>query len=407
MGFYRYKAVDRYGKRIEGEIEAESRLFVFERLNELGHLPVEVEAISAEHSTLRGTRRKSWLARGPSRAQVTLLTRELAMLLKAGLTLDGALALLEEEGRANAMRSVVTRLRYELSEGRSFADALAAQGDVFPEVYCNMVRVAEASGRLQEVLEQIAAAREQEQKIRTKMLSALLYPSFLVVSAIAIVTLLLVYVIPRFKLVIADAGAETPESARLVIAASDWLNAHGTTLALGLLALFLVVRLALRLEGFAHALQSLLFRLPVIGRLLKANMTIVFSRSLATLLNSGIELPMALDLSRRLVRARPAARAIEAAVEALRKGQDFIAPLAGARLFDPTVINLLRVGEESGNLAESASYLAEMYEEKADVLIKRILIVLEPAIIILVSLLVAGIVIAILSAIISVNDLVA
>jgi len=405
VGFYNYTAVDRSGQRIEGEIEAETRSYVFERLNELGHLPIEVREVAAG-GILGRQGRSSLIKRGPSRAQITLMTRELAMLLKAGVTLDQALGLLESDQRSGVVVKLITRIRYELSNGRNFADALQTQGDVFPPVYVNMIRVAEASGRLQEVLEQIAEAREQDQKLRAKMVSALLYPGFLVVTAIAMVTLLLVFVIPRFKQVITSSGAEIPKGAQIVIAASDWLSANIAYLAIAILSLFLLVRFAMGLAVVRNAWDNMVFRMPVIGNVVKTHMTVVFCRTLSTLLKSGVELPAALDLCRRIVGVRPVASAIAASIEALRKGQNFITPLARSGLFFPVVVNMLRVGEETGSISTSAHHLAKMFEDKADVLIKRIMTILEPLIIIVVSLLVAGILIAILGAIISVNDLV-
>lgn len=404
MGFYSYSAVSRSGHMVEGEIEADTRHFVFERLTELGHLPVEVREVAA--GRVAGGRTGRALGRAPKRAQITLMTRELAMLLKAGVTLDQALEMLEGDQQAKPVVKLIGRIRHELSNGRNFADALETQGEVFPPIYTNMVRVAEAGGNLDEVLEQIAVSREQDEKMRAKVFSALLYPAFLIVSAIAMVTMLLVFVIPRFKQVIMGTGAEVPEGARLVITASDWLSANIIGLAIVLLTSFLALKLALRLPAVRAFRDAVLFRLPVIGNVVRIHMTIRFCRTLATLLKSGVELPAALDLVRRIVSVVPASNAIGASIEALRRGQNFIRPLAESGIFFPVVLNMLRVGEETGSLANSAHYLTEMFQDKADVAIKRIMTILEPLIIIVVSLFVAGILIAILGAIISVNDLV-
>jgi general secretion pathway protein F len=334
------------------------------------------------------------------------MTRELSMLLKAGVTLDQALALLENDQGSHIMTRTISRLRRELSDGQNFADAIEAQGGIFPAIYTNMVRVGEVHGQLQEVLEQIAQEREQDQKTKSKLLSALLYPSFLVISAIGMIGFLLIFVIPQFKEIVMSSGAGVPDAARFVISLSDWLNANLMQLAVLALVGCLALTVLWTHPSVRKACEGIVLQLPFVGSLMQVHAMIRFCRTLATLTKSGVELPNALDLCRRVVSLQPASLAIGKSIEALRRGQDFIAPLAQSKVFPPVVTNMLRIGEETGNLSTSADYLAEMLQDKADVSTRRTMTILEPLIIILVSLLVAGVLLAILSAIVSVNDLV-
>lgn len=404
MTRYRYKAVTRSGGRIEGEMEASARHTVFDQLNELGYLPVDVHEISAGHRS--ATSNFFSFERKISKAQITIITRELAMLLNSGLTLDQALALIEKDQHAGSVSRLISRIRFELNDGKSFAEALEAQGGVFASVYCGMVRAAETSGTLESVLERIADAQEREQKLRSKILSAILYPCLLIVTAIGMVILLLIFVIPRFKEMISNSGAAMPDAARLVIGLSDWLNANGYALLLATLTVLLALLLLWGRPAFRNALDVFLFRLPVAGYFARMNLAIRICRTLSTLLQSGVKLTTALTLCERIIAPGPGAAAISGANEALRKGQSFVGPLEASGLFFPVFVNMLRVGEETGNLAPSASYLAEMFEHKMDLGIQRLMTILEPLIIIVVSLLVAGVIIAVLSAVISVNDLV-
>lgn len=401
---YRYTAVSRDGSRIEGEMEASAQAIVFDQLNELGHFPIDVSEVGGVGGVHAAG--VSWFRRKVSSAQITTMTRELAMLLKAGLTLDQCLALLEKDQSVVGLTELVSHIRVRLNDGESFAETLEAQHGVFPPIYCNMVRAAEASGALESVLSQIADAREREQKLHSKILSSALYPSFLVVMAIAMVTLLLTFVVPRFKEMIVNTGAPIPDSARIVVAASDWLATYGGSLLIAILAIVATAPLLWRWVSFRSIFDSYLLRLPVIGYFARLNLTIRFCRTLSTLLASGVELPTALQHCQRVVVARPAAVAIGTAHEALRKGQSFIDPLDQSALFFPTVINMLRVGEETGDLSQSAFYVARMFEEKRDLAVQRLMTVLEPLIIIFVSFFVAGTLVALLSAVISVNDLV-
>lgn len=385
-------------------MEADAQATVSDQLNELGHLPIDVhEADGGDSTHASGI---PWPSRKVSSDQITTITRELAMLLSAGLSLDQSLALLERDRSSVGLAKLVSLIRVRLNGGESLAEALEAQSGVFPPVYCNMIRVAEASGTLERVIGQIAEAREREQKLRGKILSSALYPCFLVVVAVAMVALLLTFVVPRFKQMIVNTGAPVPDGARIVIAASDWLGAHGGTLLIAIVTIVVAAPLLFRWDPFRNTVDTFLLRVPVVGYFARINLTIRFCRTLSTLLAGGVELPSALQHCQRVAAVRPAAVAIGAAHDALRNGQSFIDPLDQSDLFFPVVINMLKVGEETGNLSQSAFYVARMFEEKLDLGVQRLMTVMEPLIIIFVSFFVAGTLIALLSAVISVNDLV-
>jgi general secretion pathway protein F len=401
---YRYSAISRSGGRLTGEMEATSRAIVLEDLHKLGHLPVEVVESSAT-SAGRGARGPSLFSGRPSSGQITLFTRELAMLLKAGLPLDQSLGFLAKDARSKRLSRLIGQIGDQVSNGKSFHESLEAQGAVFPPVYANMVRVAEASGSLDTVLERIARGREKAQKLRSKALSEMLYPCLLIVMAIAAVTIMLTFVVPRFKEMIVNAGTEAPEQARLVIAASDWLLANGQFLAIGLL-LFAVAIAAGWQQGVGRRqIEWLLMRLPLVGSMLRLNLTIRFCRTLGMLLENGVELPAAMKLVRDVIGNRYAARVLDQAYDALRKGRSFLEPLSQSGLFPGVVINMLRVGEETGSLTTSFFHMADMFEEKLETSVQRTFTILEPVIILLVSGFVAGIIISILGAVISINDL--
>ncbi len=404
MRVYAYTAVSRAGERLAGEMESASRETVLEHLNALGHLPVEVA-----EATGRSLQHGHWtglLSRKPSAKHITLFTHELAILLKAGLPLDRSLALLAKDAGSRSMAQLITRLGNQISEGRSLSEAMTAQGGVFPPLYTSMVRVAEASGTLDAVLHRVAEARTRAERLRGKALSAVLYPTLLVLMAIAAVVIMLAFVVPRFKQMIVRAGTEIPDSARLVIASSDWLLENGHTLAFALLALIALAVLLWHRQAGRQFIERLLLHLPLVGNLLRLNLTIKFCRALGLLLDNGVGLPAAMTLIRDVIGNRMAARAVSEAYESLRKGRSFLEPLTASGLFPPVVLNMLRVGEESGGLAQAALNMADMFEEKLETAVQRTFIVLEPLIIILVSVFIAGIIISILGAVISINDLV-
>ncbi len=401
---YRYSAISRSGSRLTGQMEAVSRTIVLEDLHKLGHLPVEVVESSAAAAG-RGARGSSFLSGKPSSGQITLFTRELSMLLKAGLPLDQSLGFLAKDARSKRLSRVIGQIGDQVSNGKSLHEALEMQGPVFPPVYASMVRVAEASGSLDTVLERIARGREKAQKLRSKALSEVLYPCMLIVMAIAAVTIMLTVVVPRFKEMIVNAGTEAPQQARMVIAASDWLLANGKLLAVSLVLLAFAIGAAWQQGAGRQQMEWLLLRLPLIGSMLRLNLTISFCRTLGMLLENGVELPAAMKLVRDVIGNRYAARVLDHAYDALRKGRSFLEPLSQSGLFPGVVINMLRVGEETGSLTTSFFHMADMYEEKLETAVQRTFTILEPVIILLVSTFIAGIIISILGAVISINDL--
>ena len=404
MAQFTYTAISRSGARLAGEMEAVTRSSVVEALHKLGHLPVDV--VEAAPAKKDGTRRSSSIFSGkPSSHQITLFTRELAILLKAGLPLDQSLALLENEGGSKRMSRLIGAIAREIKNGKSLHEAMAMQGDTFPPLYANMVRVAEASGTLETVLARIAQARERTEKLQGKALSQFLYPSMLIVMAIAAVTIMLTFVVPRFKDMIVHAGSELPDQARIVIGASDWLIANGYTL-LAAIAALIVLAVFMWQQGWGRrSIETLMFRMPFIGRVMRLNLAVRFCRTLGVLLENGVELHAAMKLVRDIIGNEVAAAILDQSYDALRKGRSFLEPMSKSNLFPPILLSMLRVGEETGSLTQSCFHMADMFEDKMETAVKRTFTVLEPAVILFVSVFIGGIIISIFGAVISMNDL--
>lgn len=399
---YRYKALTRTGSSLVGEMEALDRSVVIQDLNQLGHFPIEVMEIKtpSKSAASGGSTLFSGL---PSPRQVTLFTRELGMLLKAGLPLDQALTFLERDAGSKSLARLIGRIGTEISAGKSLCEALEQQGGAFPLIYSRMIRVAEASGTLETVLERIATGREKAQKLKSMALSELLYPCLLIVMAIAAVTIMLTVVVPRFKDMIGNAGTEIPDQARFVIGASDWLIGNWQYLVAAIGALVVIAILSWsRIRGHV---ETLLLRLPLIGSILKLNLTVRFCRTFGMLIENGVDLPSAMKLVGDVIGNKNASSALNDAYDALRKGRSFLDPLSESKLFPPVLINMLRVGEETGSLASSLLHMAEVFEEKLERTVERTFTILEPVIILVVSGIIAFIIVSILSAVISINDL--
>lgn len=391
------------GQTISGSLDAVSRERALQQLSDEGYLPIEVvEATIGE--VARPV--QSALPRGITRYRdVTALTREIAMLLSAGMTLSQSLDVLKGADHGRGVSRLIAHLRGSLSAGNSMHDAMAGAGDAFSPVQCSMVEAAEAGGTMADAFALIADSREREQRLRSKALSALIYPAVLVVIAICSVIVMLVVVVPRFKQMITDAGAGAPDSAKAIIWASDWLIANWAWLSVGMGIGVLGLALAWRTSGGGRALSEVLLRTPVVGGLLRLSLAARFCRTLGVLVSNGVGLPTALTLVRQVVGDRTAAGLVDDMATAVRQGRDFTEPMSQSMLFPPLVVTMLRVGAETGNIGPAALQLARMFEEQFEAGVGRLFALLEPAIVILVSLFVAGVILTIVGAVISVNDL--
>lgn len=406
MPLFAFKAADGAGNLVEGQLEAADEAAVILHLQQLGQFPLEANPI-------RGGRLQvpRLFGRGRVRPKdVTIFIRQLAILLTAGQPLERALMTMAgKAGAPGRGGGAVGRLAQPILDsvraGHSLSAALDAGGPVFPRLAINMVRAGETSGTLAVVLDRLADLRERSDKIRDTVTSAMLYPVLLVVVAIASIALLLTYVVPQFETVFRDAGADLPVPTAIVVALGRFLQGWGWLLLLAMVAGVLLLRQILTLQGPRLAWDRALLRLPVVGSLLRTLVTARFCRTLSTLAGNGVDLPNALVLSRDVVPNRAVAEALDTVVTGVRQGRGLSAPLAETRLFPDFAVQMLTVGEETGRIDLTAGHVADAYEQELETSVKRLVSLLEPILIIVLGLAVGGIVMSILMAILSINDL--
>lgn len=343
--------------------------------------------------------------RKASANEVTLFTQELAWMLRAGIPLGKALDSLGGSDATPSMGPVLAGLRANVRAGTSFSDALAKMGDVFPDAYVNMVRIAEASGTLPIVLERVHADRARSTRLRSKIVSALTYPAFLLLVAAGAMAFILGTVVPQLGSLVAVSGKSEGAISNL-IALSAWVRSHGMLLLLGAAGFATLLSMALAKPANRIWLADQLLRLPAIGPVLQSALLAQFCRSVSLLLGAGISFSEALRLCGPLLFSARFRAAITNMEAALRRGEDFLAPLVASRMAPGLLIQLLRVGNETGNLQQGLSEAAVIYEEKLDHALERALALAEPLIIVCVSGVIGLLVYTVIGALISVNDLV-
>lgn len=401
MPLYSYKAVKLDGDVQEGVLEAASEDELHRKLQNAGLIPIRTRAAGGI-GTLLARRKKQ----GFGSKDVLLVTRELATLLEAGLTLDRSLQILIDLADVEEKARLLGALQEAVRGGALFSDALEQHPDVFPKLYVNMVRAGEASGALDAVLGRLADYLEQAQALRETVKSALVYPSILVVVAALSLVVLLMFVVPQFKQLFADLGAALPLPTQIVIGIGDLFHEYWWALvAFIALAAALVAR-ALQNPNVRYQWDVRVLHAPLFGELLWKLDTARFSHTLATLLKNGLPLLSALNLSKEVVGNRRIIELLGETAEELKHGKGLAGPMLSREVFPKLALQMIKVGEESGSLDAMLGKVAGVYDQEARATVQRMLTLLEPVLIIGLGVIIAAIIMSILLAILAANDLV-
>ena len=403
MGAYEYTALDSAGKERRGVIEGDTPKHVRALLRERELLPVSVGEVAQKESRRQ---RGFSLTRGASAADLSLLTRQLATLVRAGLPLEEALLAVSQQTEKPRIQSILLGVRSRVMEGHTLASGFGDFPRVFPEIYRATVAAGEQSGHLDRVLERLADYTENREEMRQKILGALLYPIVLTVMCFGIVSILLVYVVPKVVDVFDANRAKLPMATQLLVAVSGFLRHNGLYL---LLAAGVAAALLWRWLKDPRALRRwhlLQLRLPIAGRLARGFNTARFTRTLSILTGSAVPVLDALRIAGEVVTNLPMRDAVEFASQRVREGAAIGGSLATSRLFPPMTIHLISSGESSGELEAMLERAAQSQERELDGLLAAMVGLLGPLMIVGMGLIVMGIVFAMLLPIFEMNSLI-
>jgi general secretion pathway protein F len=403
METYSYKATTKEGNIVTGTIEAVNERIAVDRIQEMGYFPLRVDKATEQKgiiynflSSLRGR---------ISERDVMTFTYQLGVLLEAGFTLDKALSILSELTEKGALKELIKEIISEVRGGRSFSEALSRFPKVFPSFYVNMVRAGEAGGFLEETMSRMAAYLESTRALKEDIRSALIYPFILTVVGGAAVIILLTFVVPKFTRIFTDMGEALPIPTVILLTISNGLIKYWWMILLFLFGMFFTIRSYLKSENGRRTWDKLRFRLPVFGKLYKEAAVSRFARTLGTLLGSGVPLLNALQIVKGTLGSEKIAGIISSVREAVRRGKGISEPLRNSDVFPPIAVHMVTVGEETGRLDEMLLKIAERFDIEVRTTVKRLLSLLEPALILFMGVMVGFIVIAMLMAIFSINEL--
>lgn len=403
MGAFEYIAVDPGGKQRKGVLEGDTPKQVRQLLREQKLLPLQVTEVARKD----GRRGQSIsLRRGISASDLSLVTRQLATLVRAALPLEEALLAVSEQTEKPRIKSILLGVRARVMEGHTLADGLTDFPQAFPEIYRATVAAGEQSGHLDAVLERLADYAENRQILRQKITNAMIYPIILVGMAVMIVGGLMVFVVPKVVGVFESSRKELPWPTQALIGTSDFLRDYGIWLVVALILLIMLVWQLLKNEEIRHNFHRTLLRLPLVGYLIRGLNTARFTRTLSILAGSGVPVLDSLKISGEVVSNLPMRRAIEDAALRIREGAAISKSLGSSKLFPPMTIHLISSGESSGQLEAMLERSAINQEREMDGTIAVMLGILEPMMIILMGVLVLAIVFSMLMPIFQLNDLV-
>lgn len=403
MPNFRYRALTQSGEIVNGTISAPTAKEVLHRIEYLKLLPIEAVEERASGSVSQQTLA---LFGRPSRTDVTTFTRDLALLLKAGARLDDALELLAGDADIGRLRPAVNKLRSSVLSGESFAEAVEAHPSLFPAMYVALVRVGEVSGTLDHVLEVLGTERIRSEAMRRKVTDAMQYPAFVLVAAIGVMLFFFVFVLPQFGGVLRDFGTKSDATITTFLDISDFLRENGVELMIGAAAAIAGAWLLLRQASVRSALVSQVARLPGISGIFRFYRTSLFCRNLGILLGSGVSLTATLRILVNIMSVTGRVDAWSAAADRVRHGGKLSEALGASGILPAMALRMLRLGEETGQLAVLAGRIAEFYEAKLQRSLDRVVGIIGPAAIITISAVVGGLIVSVMTALLSVTQLV-
>lgn len=392
MASFNYRAVGKDGKEKKGTIEANDQAQATAQIKNMGLMPISVTEANAMNKDLN-----IQIGKAVSSRDISVFCRQFVSMLNAGITIIDAVEMLGEQSENKPMKAALKDIRSDIGKGETMASAMARHEKVFPSLMINMVAAGEASGRLPEAMEHMGEHFEKDAKIRGMMKKAAMYPMILVIVAIAVMVIMLVKVLPGYAEMFEDMDVEMPMITQVVMAMSDFIIANWLILVLvigGAVAGILAFK---RTESGQFFFGSLQRKIPGLGTLNIKTQASIFSRTLSTLLASGLTMVEALDI---VADAMPNAlyrRGLKEAREEVVKGVPLSEPVAASGLYPPMVTHMIRIGEETGDVGDMLHRLSKYYDEEVEMATQTAMAALEPVII----LFMAGIVIVLIASVLS------
>lgn len=412
MAQFSYKARRRSGEIVKGVLDGNDRGAVLVQMERLGLLPVSLETVQGEKvakssPVKRGNRSASLppflrglmnRKRRPKQQELATYTQQLANLLRSGMPLAVALNSMGHLESKGISLEVSRQLRQDVMEGKSLSDSMSKHPHIFSELYVNMVKAGEQSGAIEEVLRRLAAHFERFAEVQQKFTSALIYPAVVAGVGLAIVALFMTVILPRFTTIFTEMNVPLPASTQMLISVSHFFATWWWAIPLLPVPLVIFYRRFSATEFGRRSIDKWKISLPVLGKVRKLNLFGQFARTLSTLLHNGVPVLTALQITEKVIPNVILREAIQKTREGVTDGKTLAQPLARSRVFPQLMIDLIQIGEETGDVPGALQSVAETYENELTVALRIMTNLIEPAMIVLMAVAVGGLLYSILSA---------
>lgn len=407
MPKFKYVALDSKGKETQGEVESDSQTAALSKIREKGFFPTNVVEIDARAQKKKQSsvapaagmkmelRLPSFLSRVKPK-QLTGFTRQLATLVNAGLPLLRGLQVLNKQERNPALKRAVGEMAQSIEAGSTFAEALSQHPRIFNKLFVNMVKAGEIGGVLDVVLLRLAEFMEKAQKIKGKIVSAMIYPVVVLIMATTILTLLMIFIVPKFQDIFKDLleGQGLPGLTRFVMSVSQTMTHRLPVVIIAIVVVVILVKLIGKSKSGRYALDRIKLTIPIFGVLNRKTAIGRFTRTLGTLMTSGVPVLQALNIVRDTVDNEAISRAISAIHDSVKEGENMAPPIQASGAFPPIVVSMVEVGEETGELPEMLMKIADSYDDEVDNTVAGLTSIIEPILIIGLALVVGTIVVS-------------
>lgn len=388
MPIFEYEAVDAQGKKVTGTLDARDK----------GDAKSQLQAEGLFPSGLRESRdgggdgdgvlvkpRKKGGGFGVSVKELTQFTVQLATLIDAGLPIVRSLRVLEGQLKAGLLKTTIGAVSEDVEGGSALSDAMGKHPKVFDRLYMNMVKAGEIGGVLDQILNRLADFMDKSFRLRKKIIGAMIYPAAVITFAVSVVIVLLIFIVPRFEKLFAEMRLELPQVTKVLIGVSRWLLDNSYWLPFVLIAMVVGLLFLKRLPRVAYVIDGLKLRLPLVGKIARKAVIARFARTLGTLTQAGVGIIDALEICQGTANNEVVSAALETVKDAVREGENIAGPMSQAKVFDDMVVNMVDVGEETGELDRMLLKVGDTYENDVEVAVDAMVSLLEPLLIIVVG----------------------
>jgi type IV pilus assembly protein PilC len=406
---FAYKAMNRDGKEVFGVIDSESQALAINDIRGLGLYPTTVRE-ARKSDERRARKQKKGLGDlyfgGIKVKQLVIMTRQLSTLIDAGLPLLRSINVLVAQQKPSKLKDVLLEISADIQGGATFSEGLAKHPKYFDRLFVNMVRAGEVGGMLEVVLNRLAIFMERRQALKRRVKGAMIYPIAVLIIATAIVLFLLSYVVPEFAEVFKDFGADLPWMTRFLIDVGDFLRFQYWKLLLYFNGTIIAIKLISKIKLMKRIRDRVVLKVPLIGDLVTKVAVARFSRTLGTLITSGVPILQSLRITKETIGNEVVENAVQKVHDSIKEGDTIAAPLDEAKVFPPMVVNMIDVGEETGSLDSMLMKVADIYDAEVEIAVETMLRLMEPAIIVVLGFVIGFIVIALYLPIFTLADVI-